>query len=42
VGFGIGVPLNELNKALELGFPSFKWGNVGYVPKNLVRAEDPT
>ena len=33
--FQMGVPLNDINRALDLGFPDYPWGNVGYVPRNL-------
>jgi HK97 family phage portal protein len=38
-GFAMGIPLNELNNSLQLGFREFPWGNVGYVPGNMRRAE---
>jgi hypothetical protein len=38
-GFAMGIPLNELNRALELGFRGFPWGDQGYVPTNM-RAAD--
>ncbi len=34
--FGMGVPFNEINKRLELGFDEFKWGSEGYIPSNLL------
>jgi len=37
--FEMGVPFNDINRALDLGFPDYAWGNVGYVPNNLVAAE---
>jgi HK97 family phage portal protein len=37
-GFMMGIPLNELNNSLQLGFKSFPWGDVGYVPANVRRA----
>ncbi len=34
-GFEMGIPLNELNKAFDLGFPSFAWGDRAYVPSTM-------
>lgn len=31
-GFEMGVPFNELNRVLDLGFKPLPWGNAGYVP----------
>jgi len=28
--FGIGIPLNDINEKLDLGFEKYDWGNVGY------------
>lgn len=39
--FELGVPLNEVNKSLNLGFPEYSWGNVGYVPTTLTEAGRP-
>src|SRR6185295_16176855 len=33
--FQMGVPFNDINHALDLGFPDYTWGNIGYVPNNL-------
>ncbi len=33
--FGMGVPLNDINTAYDLGFPEYKWGDTGYLPFNL-------
>jgi hypothetical protein len=30
----MGVPLNELNRVLDLGFKPFPWGDTGYLPGN--------
>ncbi len=35
LGFELGVPLNELNRVLDLGFKPLPWGDAGYVPANL-------
>ncbi len=40
-GFDMGVPFNELNRVLDLGFKPLPWGNRGYLPANL-RATDTT
>src|SRR5262249_37189078 len=37
-GFAMGVPLNELNKSLQLGVREFSWGNVGVVAGDMRRA----
>jgi HK97 family phage portal protein len=36
-GFEMGVPFNELNRVLDLGFKPTPWGNDGYIPANLQR-----
>jgi phage portal protein BeeE len=33
--FDMGVPFNELNRVLDLGFKKLPWGNRGYVAANL-------
>src|SRR5258706_12141765 len=33
--FQMGIPFNDINRALDLGFPDYAWGNVGYVPRSL-------
>jgi phage portal protein BeeE len=40
-GFEMGVPFNELNRVLDLGFKALPWGDLGYVPARfqLVSAE---
>jgi len=43
-GFDMGIPLNELNRALDLGFKPLPWGNQGFLPANmqaLGQTEDP-
>ena len=43
-GFALGIPFNDLNQVLDLGFKPLPWGNIGYLPANLVpagRAETP-
>jgi hypothetical protein len=37
-GFDMGIPFNELNRVLDLGFPSLPWGNDGYLPSKLTKA----
>ncbi len=34
-GFDMGIPLNELNRALDLGFKPLPWGDTGYLPSGL-------
>lgn len=34
-GFDMGIPFNELNRVLDLGFKPLPWGNQGRVPGNL-------
>jgi hypothetical protein len=34
-GFELGVPFNELNRVLDLGFKPLPWGDTGYVAANL-------
>lgn len=36
--FGMGVPLNDINQAYDLGFPDYDWGKKGYLPFNLQEA----
>ncbi len=36
-GFQMGIPFNELNRALDLGFKPLPWGDQGYIPSNMVR-----
>jgi hypothetical protein len=31
-GFDMGIPFNELNRVLDLGFQPLPWGNTGYLP----------
>ena len=37
-GFAMGVPFNELNRVLDLGFRPLAWGDKGYVAGNLKEA----
>ena len=30
--FDMGIPLNDLNRAFDLGFRPFPWGEQGYIP----------
>ena len=34
-GFEMGVPFNELNRVLDLGFKPLPWGNSGHLPSTL-------
>ena len=34
-GFDMGVPFNELNRVLDLGFKPLPWGNSGHLAANL-------
>jgi HK97 family phage portal protein len=34
-GFDMGVPFNELNRVLDLGFKPLPWGDQGYLPTNV-------
>jgi hypothetical protein len=36
-GFDMGIPFNELNRVLDLGFSPLPWGNAGYLPARLQR-----
>jgi HK97 family phage portal protein len=36
-GFELGVPFNELNRVLDLGFKPLPWGDAGYVAAGLQR-----
>ena len=38
-GWEMGVPFNELNRALGLGFQKLPWGDVGHIPRSMVEAE---
>lgn len=33
--FHLGVPLNDVNRALDLGLPQYPWGNGAFLPANL-------
>ncbi len=39
--WGMGVPLNVLNQAFDLGLPEIEGGDVGYLPFNLVPVGTP-
>jgi hypothetical protein len=34
-GFELGIPFNELNRVLDLGFKPLAWGDRGYLPASL-------
>jgi phage portal protein BeeE len=34
-GFNMGIPFNELNRMLDLGFKPLPWGNDGYIPSQF-------
>jgi phage portal protein BeeE len=34
-GFDMGIPLNDLNRAFELGFEPFPWGDKGYIAAGM-------
>jgi hypothetical protein len=38
VGFDMGIPLNELNRLLDLGLAPLPWGDTGYLPASLLPA----
>jgi phage portal protein BeeE len=33
--FQLGVPLNDINRVLDLGLPHYPWGNRPYLPQNV-------
>jgi hypothetical protein len=35
IGFDMGIPLNELNRVLDLGFKTLPHGDTSYLPTNL-------
>ncbi len=37
--WNIGVPFNDLNNAYDLGFPSYRWHNRGYLPFSVQPAD---
>ncbi|HZR19146.1 MAG TPA: phage portal protein [Verrucomicrobiae bacterium] len=37
-GFDMGIPFNELNRVLDLGFQPLPWGDTGYVPSTMLPA----
>jgi len=36
-GFDMGIPFNELNRVLDLGFTALPWGNTGYLSTRFQR-----
>jgi hypothetical protein len=34
-GFDMGVPFNELNRVLDLGFKPLPWGDKGFIPTTM-------
>lgn len=36
--FNIGIPLNDINERLEMGFDEYEWGDAGYIPFSLQQA----
>ena len=38
-GFDMGIPFNELNRVLDLGFAPLPWGNTGYLASTLQPAD---
>jgi HK97 family phage portal protein len=34
-GFEMGIPFNELNRVLDLGFKPLPWGDVGHIPSSM-------
>jgi len=38
----MGIPFNELNRVLDLGFKALPWGDDGYLPANLHRLDQST
>jgi phage portal protein BeeE len=35
LGFEMGIPFNELNRVMDLGYKKLPWGDTGYLPANL-------
>jgi HK97 family phage portal protein len=35
IGFDMGIPFNELNRVLDLGFKPLPWGDTGYLPNSI-------
>jgi phage portal protein BeeE len=35
LGFDMGIPFNQLNRVMDLGFKQLPWGDNGYLPANL-------
>src|ERR1043166_6665221 len=40
VAFELGIPLNELNRLLDLGVKPLPWGDIGYVPSTVQPVSD--
>jgi len=40
-GFEMGVPFNELNRVLDLGFKALPWGDRGYIGSKLQEVSNP-
>jgi hypothetical protein len=40
VGFDMGIPFNDLNRAFDLGFGPLPWGDQGYVPTSMKPADE--
>ena len=39
-GFDMGIPLNDLNRAFDLGFEPFPWGDKGYIAAGMQAVGD--
>jgi hypothetical protein len=35
-GFEMGIPFNQLNRVLDLGFKPLPWGEQGFLPAELI------
>jgi HK97 family phage portal protein len=42
IGFDMGIPFNELNRAFDLGFKPFPWGDTPYLPSTYHPLTPPT
>jgi phage portal protein BeeE len=42
VGFDMGIPFNELNRILDLGFKPLPWGNTGFLPNKYQPLTNPS
>lgn len=40
--FALGVPFNDINRAYDLGFQDYKWGDDAYLPFNIQKVGGPT